>query len=130
MEKYICNKKGRRASCPQCIHGKPHDLVENEKCNESSECTGTDILSGNYGEIPVKCKPIEISKMTPDRELNIYRDLLLKIHTANWTFDNKKLRTIMLAIANYSYARTNTNEGNTKQENELKMKTLLNLEKL
>jgi len=67
--------------------------------------------------------------MTQKRELQIYRNLLIKLHTANWTGNQKRVIEIMRAIGEYSYARTNSIECE-KIEKKLREKTLLKLEQI
>lgn len=67
--------------------------------------------------------------MTQKRELQIYRKLLINLHTAAWTGNNEKVREYLEAIGKYSYARTNGWQ-NEKFEKKLREKTLLKLEDL
>lgn len=67
--------------------------------------------------------------MTQKRELQIYRNLLISLHTAVWTGNHEKVRDILEKIGNYSYARTNGWQDE-KLEKKLKESTLLELEKL
>jgi G:T-mismatch repair DNA endonuclease (very short patch repair protein) len=70
-----------------------------------------------------------MKKITEKEELNIYRGLLIQLHTCIWTGHNDKVNEILKAIGEYSYARTNSN-GDWKQEEELQIITLMNLKKL
>jgi G:T-mismatch repair DNA endonuclease (very short patch repair protein) len=70
-----------------------------------------------------------MKNITEKEELMIYRRLLIHLHTCNWTGHNDKVKEILKAIGDYSYARTNSN-GDWKQEEELKIITLMNLKKL
>ena len=65
--------------------------------------------------------------MTQKEELSICRSLLIRLHTARWTGNNKRLGEILDAIGAYSYARTNSNAGDYKREEEDREKTLINL---
>jgi hypothetical protein len=67
-------------------------------------------------------------KMTQKEELQLYRRLLIRLHTCRWTGHIDKVNEILNAIGEYSYARTNTN-GDWKQEEEKERRTLLNLKK-
>lgn len=71
---------------------------------------------------------VEKEKVSPTEkeELNIYRDLLISLHTCRWTGNNTKVLKIMDAIAAYSYARTNSN-GDPEDEERNQRQTLLNL---
>lgn len=68
-------------------------------------------------------------KMDEKEELQIYRRLLIHLHTCRWTGHVDKVEKILNAIGDYSYARTNTN-GDSKQEEEMENQTLLGLKKL
>jgi hypothetical protein len=70
-----------------------------------------------------------MKKITENEELIIYRRLLIELHTSIWTGHNDKVKEILKAIGDYSYARTNSN-GDWKQEEELRIITLMNLKKL
>ena len=67
--------------------------------------------------------------MTQKKELQIYRNLLITLHTAVWTGNHKKVGDILEAIGKYSYARTNGIQDE-KQEKKLREQTLLKLEQL
>jgi hypothetical protein len=67
--------------------------------------------------------------MTQKRELEIYRNLLINLHEANWTGNKEQVQKIMKAIGNYSYVRTNSN-GFEKEENKIKIQTLIDLENI
>lgn len=67
-----------------------------------------------------------MKKPTQKEELNIYRDLLISLHTARWTGNSKKVIEILDKIGAYSYARTNSN-GHEKEEEKNRIRTLLNL---
>lgn len=66
-------------------------------------------------------------KVTKEEELSIYRNLLIKLHTARWTGNQKMFAEIIEKIGAYSYARTNSNAGNEEAEKELMDRTLLAL---
>lgn len=68
--------------------------------------------------------------MNEKKELEIYRSLLINLHTYAWTGNNKKFQEIMEAIGRYSYARTNSNPGNEEQEECEQLSTLKKLGKL
>lgn len=70
-----------------------------------------------------------MKKITQKQELEIYRRLLIRLHTAVWTGNYEVVRDLLQRIAKYSYARTNTNEGNYKQEDRQRIETLLDLDK-
>jgi hypothetical protein len=70
-----------------------------------------------------------MKKITQKEELQIYRRLLIRLHTARWAGNSILVKDLLNRIGNYSYARTNTNEGNHKQEKKLRIKTLLDLDK-
>ena len=61
------------------------------------------------------------------KELNIYRSFLINLHTAIWTGNYDKVNIMIKKLGEYSYARTNSN-GDIKQENQEKIRTLLALE--
>jgi len=67
--------------------------------------------------------------MTQKKELNIYRNLLISLHTAVWTGNHNKVGDILEKIGKYSYARTNGIQDE-KQEKKLREQTLLKLEQL
>ena len=69
-----------------------------------------------------------MKKMTEKEELQLYRRLLVHLHTCRWTGHADKVNEILDAIGKYSYARTNSN-GDWKQEEEQEISTLLNLKK-
>jgi len=64
---------------------------------------------------------------TQKEELNIYRNLLITLHTYRWTGNSKKVNEILDLIGAYSYVRTNSSEGAEKQEKRARKNTLLNL---
>ncbi len=64
--------------------------------------------------------------MTQKKELQIYRNLLITLHTANCTGNKEKIAEIMEAIGNYSYVRTNSWQDE-KLEKKMREKTLLKL---
>ena len=70
-----------------------------------------------------------MKKPTQKEELAIYRHLLIRLHTAAWTGNYEVVRDLMDRIGKYSYARTNSNPGNYKQEKREQIQTLLNLDK-
>ena len=69
-----------------------------------------------------------MKKPTQKEELEIYRNLLVDLHEARWTGNNKRFTELMYFISAYSYARTNSN-GDYKQEEENRIKTLLKLKR-
>jgi hypothetical protein len=68
-----------------------------------------------------------MKKVTQKEELSIYRNLLIKLHTAIWTGNNDSVKRILKAIGEYSYARTNSNFGMEKEEEQKCIRTLLKL---
>jgi len=70
-----------------------------------------------------------MKKMNEKEELQLYRRLLIHLHTCRWTGHVNKVEKILNAIGDYSYARTNSN-GDWKLEEEMEIQTLLNLKKL
>ena len=64
--------------------------------------------------------------MTLEEEVQIYRNLLINLHTARWTQNTKLFAKLMDKIGAYSYARTNSN-GYEEEEEELRLRTLKNL---
>jgi hypothetical protein len=71
---------------------------------------------------------MNMKRPTEKEELAIYRRLLINLHSAIWTGHNEKVQDLLKRIGDYSYARTNTN-GDWKQEEEMEIITLLNLDK-
>jgi hypothetical protein len=69
-----------------------------------------------------------MAKVSQKRELEIYRNLLIRLHTARWTGNTELVKVLLDRIGEYSYVRTNTNEGNYKQEQRDRVNTLLNLD--
>lgn len=67
-----------------------------------------------------------MKKITQKEELEIYRNLLIKLHTARWTGNSESVMRILEAIGQYSYSRTNSN-GFEKEEERMQMRTLLKL---
>jgi hypothetical protein len=67
-----------------------------------------------------------MKKPTQKEELEIYRRLLIRLHTARWTGHHETVLEILDKIGAYSYARTNSN-GDWKQEERDRIRTLLNL---
>ena len=65
-----------------------------------------------------------MKNLTEKEELQLYRSLLIHLHTCRWTGHSEKVKEILDAIGNYSYARTNSN-GDEKQEEEMRILTLL-----
>jgi hypothetical protein len=59
-------------------------------------------------------------------ELEVYRNLLINLHTARWTMNNDRVIKILDLIGNYSYARTNSN-GDEEQDRKNQERTLLAL---
>jgi len=70
-----------------------------------------------------------MKKVTQKEELAIYRRLLINLHTARWTGNDMLFEKLLKKIGDYSYARTNTNAGNCKQEEKECIRTLLELDK-
>ena len=70
---------------------------------------------------------MRMKKPTQKEELKIYRDLLIHLHTCRWTHHNDDVIKILDRIGEYSYARTNSNEGNDRYERRHQIQTLLNL---
>jgi len=64
--------------------------------------------------------------MKQKEELEIYRDLLINLHTARWCMNNARVIKILDAIGAYSYARTNSN-GDDQQDSINKERTLKGL---
>lgn len=64
--------------------------------------------------------------MTDKEELNIYRNLLIRLHTCRWTGNMPAFWSLIEKIGAYSYARTNSN-GDEKQEEIMMEETLKNL---
>lgn len=60
-------------------------------------------------------------------EVNIYRSLLINLHTAAWTGNEEMISFFMDRIGAYSYARTNSN-GYEKEEKQQRRRTLLALD--
>jgi hypothetical protein len=69
-----------------------------------------------------------MKNLTEKEELEVYRRLLIHLHTCRWTGHSEKVKEILDAIGNYSYARTNSNDDE-KQEEESRIRTLLELKK-
>lgn len=69
-----------------------------------------------------------MKKATEKEELLIYRRLLIRLHTARWTGHDELVEDLLNRIGEYSYARTNSN-GDWRQEEEVEIITLLNLDK-
>lgn len=69
-----------------------------------------------------------MKKPSEKEELQIYRRLLIHLHTCRWTGNLDKVAEILDAIGDYSYARTNSN-GDWRQEEELETLTLIALKK-
>lgn len=68
--------------------------------------------------------------MTQKEELRIYKDFLINLGSIINTGNTNKLDAMLLAVGDYSYARTNSNPGNQKWEKELQLRTLLKLGKI
>ena len=69
-----------------------------------------------------------MKNLTEKEELEVYRRLLIQLHTCRWTGHSDKVKEILDAIGHYSYARTNSN-GDEKQEEKSRIRTLLELKK-
>ncbi|MFA5153066.1 MAG: hypothetical protein WC554_10935 [Clostridia bacterium] len=69
-----------------------------------------------------------MKRPTQKEELRIYRQFLIRLHTARWTGHTEIVKDLLDRIGAYSYARTNSG-GDEKQENRQKIETLLNLDK-
>ena len=67
-------------------------------------------------------------KITEQEELEIYRNLLINLHTARWTMNEKQVIKILDAIGIYSYARTNSS-GDYDQDERNQERTLKELTK-
>lgn len=61
--------------------------------------------------------------MKMKEELDIYRNLLISLHTARWTMNHDKVMKILDLIGNYAYARTNSN-GDYEQDKKNQERTL------
>ncbi len=70
----------------------------------------------------------KLKRPSPEKELNIYRDFLIRLHTARWTGNSKKVVELLDKIGAYSYARTNSN-GDWDDDERNMIRTLLDLEK-
>lgn len=68
-----------------------------------------------------------MKKVTQKEELEIYRNLLIRLHTARWTGNSESAMRILKAIGDYSYSRTNSNFDMEKEEEKMQMRTLLKL---
>jgi hypothetical protein len=69
-----------------------------------------------------------MKKVTLEEEVEIYRRFLINLHTASWVGRPDLLQELMHRLANYSYARTNTN-GHSDEEEQREIETLLALDK-
>lgn len=71
----------------------------------------------------------EIPVISEKEELDIYRRLLIHLHTCRWTGHNESVIKILDAIGAYSYARTNSSED---EYHDLmsQYKTLINLKNI
>ena len=68
--------------------------------------------------------------MTDKEKISIYNNFLISLHTSIWTGNNDKVREYLKRVERYSYARTNSSEGTTAdEEEELLERTLINLTK-
>lgn len=68
--------------------------------------------------------------MTDKEKYNILSSFLIRLHTAGWSGNTKQFAELMERLAAYSYARTNSNYGDTEEEEEGRYeRTLLILEK-
>jgi len=54
--------------------------------------------------------------MKQKEKINIYNDFLISLHTAVWTGNDKAFKEYMKRLDDYSYARTNSYEGQTNAE--------------
>jgi hypothetical protein len=70
----------------------------------------------------------KVKRPTEKEELEIYRRLLINLHTARWTGHTEKVQDLLDRIGRYSYARTNSN-GDEEQEERQQIQTLLDLDK-
>ena len=75
----------------------------------------------------LKIKELEKKVKEQEEELKIYRNLLINLHTANWTGNKKRFGELLQKIGSYSYARTNSN-GFPEEEEERMKQTLLDLD--
>ena len=80
--------------------------------------------------LKMKIDMARLKQPTQKEELAIYRELLIHLHTCNWTGHHEKVGKILEAIGAYSYARTNSNPGNELQEKRDRIRTLLNLQNI
>ncbi len=62
--------------------------------------------------------------MTLVEEVNIYRNLLVTLHTWRWTGHHDKVVEILDKIGQYSYARTNSFECSEEEDEERLERTL------
>lgn len=69
-----------------------------------------------------------MEKVSLEKEVQIYRRLLINLHTARWTGNKKVFNALLDKIALYSYSRTNSN-GHCDEEEQVQIQTLLNLDK-
>lgn len=83
-------------------------------------------FSGSNPEFSAKFEIM--ARISQKRELEIYRRLLIRLHTARWTGNSEEVKELLDRIGAYSYARTNSN-GDYKQEERDRKRTLLNLDK-
>lgn len=68
--------------------------------------------------------------MVTDKEIiEMLNNFLLSLHMARWTGNNPKFAILMDRLAAYSYTRTNSNYGDTEEEEERWERTLKNLNK-
>lgn len=69
-----------------------------------------------------------MTKISLEKEVQIYRRLLINLHTARWTGNTKVFNELLDRIGSYSYSRTNSN-GHYDEEEQVQIQTLLNLDK-
>lgn len=63
--------------------------------------------------------------MKQKEEIRIYSEFLVRLHTARWTGNNKEFARLVDKAAAYSYARTNSNFGETRKEEKEKLERTL-----
>jgi len=68
----------------------------------------------------------KLKRPTLKQEVNIYRNLLVELHTTIWTGHHEATKKILDKIGSYSYSRTNSN-GHEKEEEQNMIRTLLAL---
>lgn len=70
-------------------------------------------------------------RLTANEKVRIYHNLLMDLHLARWTGNTVLFQILMDKIGAYSYARTNSNAGDTiRDDNERYKRTLLALDRI